>query len=234
METKYKVLDSLHRPFHRPLWIVKWVCYFIKQRGKEGRGLICYKDVTTDFYFFLLELLHKSYPQDNDGIPSYESVNEVRSYFLQFEKEKKEVVLKEILSKKREKGVEKRIYSTYKAAGYYLNLAYNKLHFINETDGATFWKPSQLTKAVLKSGITESDRKNYLRQIIQYDGHFFLAMSLLLKPVKKYDLKIEEEVFKFMQRYFPVANFDYTAQSHSNYYVVRKRWQELLKVNTVH
>ena len=192
--------------------------------------MICYKDITIDFYFFLLELLYKNYPQDNDGIPSSESISEVWSYFMQFEKEKKEIVLKEILSKERERGVETRVYSTYKAASYYLNLAYNKLHFINEADKTTFWKPTQLTKAALKSGITKSDRKVYLQQIIQYDGHFFLAMSLLLKPVKNYNLKIEEEVFKFMQRYYPVANFDYTAQSHSNYYVVRKRWQELLKV----
>lgn len=230
METKYKVLDSLHRPFHRPLWIVKWVCYFILLRRKNDRGFILYKDITTDFYFFLIEQLYSNYPQDSDGIPSYASINEAKSYFLQFEKEKKEVVLKEILSKEREKGVETKVYSTYKAASYYLNLAYNKLHFIYEVDKTTIWKPSQLTKAVLKSGITESDRKIYLSQIIQYDGHFFLAMSLLLKPIKKYNLKIEEEVFKFMQRYYPVANFDYTAQSHSNYYVVRKRWQELLKV----
>lgn len=230
VEINYKVLDSLHRPFHRPLWIVKWVCYFVNQRSKEGRSMIFYKDITIDLYFFLLKLLNENYPQDSDGIPSYESIREVWSYFLQFGKEKKEVVLKEILSKEREKGVETKVYSTYKAASYYLNLANDKLHFINDVNKTTIWKPSQLTKAVLKSGITESDRKVYLRQIIKYDGHFFLAMCLLLKPIKKYRLKIDEEVFKFMQRYYPVANFDYTAQSHSNYYVVRKRWQELLKV----
>ena len=229
IETKFKVLDSLHRPFHRPLWIVKWVCFFINMRVKNSRGFILYKDITADFYFFLIEQFYSNYPQDSDGIPSCESINEARSYFMQLGKEKQEVELKEILSKEREKGVETRIYSTYKAASYYLNLAYNKLHFIDETNGAIFWEPRQLTKSVLKSVITDSDRKIYFRQIIQYDGHFFLAMSLLLKPVKKYNLKIEEEVFKFMQRYYPVTNFDYTAQSHSNYYVVRKRWQELLK-----
>lgn len=229
IETKYKVLDSLHRPFHRPLWIVKWVCYFINLRRKNSRGFILYKDTTTDFYFFLIEQFYSNYPQDSDGIPSFESIEEAKSYFMQFGKKQQEFVLKEILSKTREKGVETRIYSTYKAASYYLNLAYNKLHFIDETKGIIFWGPRQLTKSVLKSGITDSDKRIFLRQIIQYDGHFFLAMSLLLKPVKKYNLKIEEEVFKFMQRYYPVANFDYTAQSHSNYYVVRKRWQELLK-----
>ncbi len=229
VKTKYKVLDSLHRPFHRPLWIVKWVCYFINLRSKSSCGFILYKDITADFYFFLIEQFYCNYPQDSDGIPSFASIKEAKSYFMQFGKEKQEFILKEILSKEREKGVETRIYSTYKAASYYLNLAYNKLHFIDETKGAIFWGPRQLTKSVLKSGITYSDRRIYLRQIIQYDGHFFLAMSLLLKPVKKYNLKIEEEIFTFMQKYYPVANFDFTAQSHGNYYVVRKRWQELLK-----
>ena len=41
---------------------------------------------------------------------------------------------------------------------------------------------------------------------------------------------METEIFKFMQRYYPMTNFDYTRQSHNNYYVVRKRWIELLQI----
>ena len=226
---KYKVLDSLHRPFHRPLWIVKWVCYFINQRNKDHQGYILYKDITTDFYFFLIEQLYSNYPQDSDGIPSKESISKVRSFFLSVEKDGKDEILKNILSKEREKGIETKIYSTYKAASYYLNLSDNKLHFFNEKGEVSCWNQSQLTKAVLKSAINDTDRKIYLRQILQYDGHFFLSMCLLQKPVKKYDLKMEDEIFKFMQRYYPIDNFEYTKQSHSNYFVVRKRWIELLK-----
>lgn len=229
IEKKYNVIDSLHRPFHRPLWMVKWVCYFINQRSKDGQGYLLYKEITTDLFFFLIEQLYNNYPQDSDGVPSKESVNIVRSFFETIDTERREEVLKSILVKKREKGIETRIYSIYKAASYYLNLSDNKLHFLNERGSVSCWNQRQLTKTVLKSSINEADRKIYHRQILQYDGHFFLSMCLLQKPVKKYNLKMEDEIFKFMQRYYPIANFEYTKQSHSNYYVVRKRWIELLK-----
>lgn len=226
-----RVLDSLHRPFHRPLWIVKWVCYFINQRNKSKQGYVLYKDITTDFYFFLIEQLHNKYPQDSDGVPSIESVEEVWLSFRILNFEEREKTLRDILSRKREKGLETKIYSTYKAATYYLNLAERKLHFIKDKDCVTFWQQSQLKNTVLKSGVPQSDRKIYLQQILQYDGHFFLSMCLLYKPVKKYELKMEDEIFKFMQRYYPIAaNFEYTQLSHGNYYGVRRRWIELLRL----
>lgn len=227
---EYRVLDSLHRPFHRPLWIVKWVCYFIHLRSKKPDNFIYSKDRTVDFYFTLLEWLHNSYPQDNDGIPSASSVDEVWSYFIQIDKIDRESKLREILLKNREKGVETKIYSTYKASSYYLNLADDKLRFLDDSDNSPNWRPEQLTKGILKSGISPSDRKIYLWHILQNDGHFFLSMCLLHKPIERYGLKIETEIFKFMQRYYPMTNFDYTKQSHNNYYVVRKRWIELLQI----
>lgn len=226
---EYRVLDSLHRPFHRPLWIVKWTCYFVTQRYKSPDGYIYSKEKTTDFYFCLLKWMHENYPQDSDGIPSKESIEECWNYFNQTENSCRETILKEILTKDREKGVETKIYSTYKAASYYLNLADDKLHFINEQGDKCCWRENQLTKAVLKSGVSNTDRIRYFDQILEYDGQFFLSMCLLQKPTRKYDLKIEDEIFKFMQKYYPTPNFDYTRQSHSNYYVVRKRWVELLK-----
>lgn len=230
MIMEYKVLDSLHRPFHRPIWIVKWVCYFILLRSKNPNKYIQTKEETADFYFILLEWLHTNYPQDSDGIPSKESVDEVWNYFLSIDFSNRENKLREIISKSREKGIETKIYSTYKASSYYLNLADDKLHFLNNTDSSQNWQPKQLTKRVLKSGISTNDRKIYIWHILQNDGHFFLSMCLLYKPIARYELKMESEIFKFMQRYYPMANFDYTRQSHSNYYVVRKRWIELLQI----
>lgn len=226
---EYKVLDSLHRPFHRPLWVVKWICYFICIRHKSRNGYIHCKDQTMDFYFVLLDWLYSNYPQDCDGVPSKESVEDVWNYFSQFENQEKEERLRRVLTSERERGVETKIYSTYKAASYYMNLADNKLHFVGNNNTSPNWNPSQLTKASLKSNISTTDKKMYIQHILQNDGHFFLAMCLLQKPVMKYELKMDVEIFKFMQRYYPVANFDYTKQSHSNYYVVRKRWVELLQ-----
>jgi len=226
----YNVLDSLHRPFHRPLWIVKWVCYFIHLRSKKPNNYIYAKDRTVDFYFVLIVWLHNYYPQDSDGIPSENSVNEVWNYFAQIDKINRETILREILSKNREKGIETKIYSTYKASSYYLNLADDKLNFLDSSNNSLNWRPEQLTKRVLKSEISPADRKIYLWHILQNDGHFFLSMCLLHKPIERYRLKMEPEIFKFMQRYYPMTNFDYTQQSHNNYYVVRKRWIELLQI----
>lgn len=207
------------------------MCYFWNLRSGNKNGYICYSDETVDFYFFLIDLLFNYYPKDNDGIPSFEAVSNVYNYFFQVESELKEIVLKEILVKRnRKKGVETQIYSTYKAAGYYLNLTDNKLHFVDSKKRPICWKSSQLKRTILKSGISLKDRKFYLRQILRYDGHFFLAMCQIQKLVKRYDLNLDEEIFHFMQQYFPVSTFDYTKQSHANYCGVRKRWQELLQV----
>lgn len=225
---EYKVLDSLHRPFHRPLWIVKWVCYFFKLRQNNQSKDIPGNDLTADFYFTLLAWLHDNYPVDSDGVPSKESVDEVWQYFSQIEKTERVGKLREVLVAERERGVETKIYSSYKAASYYLNLADDKLHFVGKGSMNPNWSPTQLTKSVLKSGISYADRNIYIQHILQNDAHFFLTLCLLQKPVMKYGLKMDVEIFKFMQRYYPVANFDYIQQSHSNYYVVRKRWVELL------
>lgn len=227
---KVKVLDSLHRPFHRPLWIVKWVCYYFSLRQKNSKGYLFCTDKTTDFYFTLLEWLHTDYPQDSDGIPSKESVDEVWGFFSEIGIGDRDVRLREVLAKKREKGVETKIYSTYKAASYYINLANEKLHFVGKRTEEPVWKENQLTKKVLNSRISFADRKIYIQHILRNDTHFFLALCLLQKPVAKHGLKMEVEIFKFMQRYYPVSNFDYTKQSHSNYFVVRKKWVELLMV----
>lgn len=226
---EYRVLDSLHRPFHRPLWIVKWVCYFMNLRQKSRNDYLHCKDLTADFYFTLLDWLHEKYPDDNDGIPSKESVQEVWNYFSKIGMQEKEDRLRNVLVIERERGIETKIYTTYKAASYYLNLADDKLHFVGNKSVGENWKTNQLTKAVLKSNISTADRNKYIQHILYNDGHFFLAMCLLQKPVIKYELKLSEEIFKFMQLYYPVSNFDYTKQSHSNYYVVRKRWVELLQ-----
>ena len=227
---EYKVLGSLHRPYHRPLWMVKWVCYFFSRRNRSRSGYILCKDRTADFYFTLIDLLHDRYPEDTDGIPSKEMTEEVWEYFHTIHSGAREQRLREILASKREKGVETRIYSSYKAASYYLNLAIDKLHMTGKDGYTDCWTDMQLTKKVLKNGIALADRRHYLRHILQNDAHFFLSMCLLQKPSQRYGLKVDDEIFKFMQRYYPSSNFDYARQSHDNYYGVRKHWMDLLKV----
>lgn len=77
----YNVLHSLHRPFHRPLWIVKWVCLFYVKRQKQKENCFYYKDTIVDFYFILLEWLYNGFPKDSNGIPSQDAINAV---YLEF------------------------------------------------------------------------------------------------------------------------------------------------------
>ena len=64
--------------------------------------------------------------------------------------------------------------------------------------------------------------------MLRYDAHFFLSICLLYKESLKYGLKLDEIVFDFLQRYYPIPHFDYIHRSHQNYYEVRSYWVKLL------
>jgi len=223
------VLHSLHRPYHRPLWMVKWVCCFYAQRELRPKGKFWYDDIIVDLFFVIIQWLKKSYPRNNDGIPSHEAIDAVYKYFWDIPTSVRYKVLKEILSTgKRVKGIETQVYSTYKAVTYYHNLAKEKLHFINDDGVISGWVKQSLTAYRKTSSISMEDRKLYLQHIIMSDTHFFISQCLLEKYIRKYRLNPEDTVFRFMQTYYPIPRFDYTNRSHKNYYDVRHQWMILL------
>ena len=224
----YNVLHSLHRPFHRPLWIVKWVCIFYVKRQKQKNNYFYYQETIIDFYFTLLEWLYNGFPKDPDGIPSQDAINAVYLQFSNIEVEDRPYYLKEILSKEKRIGVEKQIYSTYKAASYYLNLAIDKLHFLDNDGNSLVWDNESLIRNRRTSNISQNDKKMYLRQVLRFDAHFFLSMCLLHRESLRYGLQQDEIVFDFLQRYYPIPRFDYIHRSHQNYYDVRSYWVKLL------
>ena len=227
-KSTYNVLHSLHRPFHRPLWIVKWVCLFYVKRQKQKENCFYYKDTIVDFYFILLEWLYNGFPKDSNGIPSQDAINAVYLEFSMIEVDERPSYLKEILSKEKREGIEKQIYSTYKAASYYLNLAIDKLHFLDNDGNSLVWNTEQIIRNKRISNISQKDRKMYMRQVLHYDAHFFLSICLLRKESLRYELKEDEIVFDFLQRYYPIPHFDYIHRSHQNYYDVRNHWVKLL------
>lgn len=230
---KSLVLHSLHRPYHCPLWIIKWICCFYARREKCKIGYFFYADDIIDLYFTIIYWLKKSYPNDTIGIPSKEAIYSVCDFFDMYTKKDCPIKLKEILQKlKREKGIETQVYSTYKAVSYYHNLASDKLMFLDKNNHINHWTINSLLHFKFGSSITIADKKIYLQQILKYDGHFFLSQCFLYKYIKKYDIKPDEAVFDFMQKYYPIPRFNYTSRSHQNYYVVRKHWVDLLGVIT--
>lgn len=224
----YNVLHSLHRPFHRPLWIVKWVCLFYAKRQRQKDGCFYFKDVTIDFYFILLEWLYNEFPTEFDGIPSEDAINAVYLQFSKIKVDDRPIYLKEVLSKEKRIGVEKQIYSTYKAASYFINLAIDKLHFLDKDGNNLIWDNESIIRSRRISKISQNDKKIYLRQVLRFDAHFFLSMCLLHKESLRYGLRQDEIVFDFLQRYYPIPRFDYIHRSHQNYYDVRSYWVRLL------
>lgn len=228
-----KVLHSLHRPYHCPLWIVKWVCCFYAKRAQLPKGYFLFDELNIDMYFKLLEWLMKYYPIGCVGIPSIEAISAVIEYFDLIPLEERALTLKSVLVKsKREKGVETQIYSTYKAVSYYNNLAKDKLQFISNQEEFCCWDYSSFRHFRFFCGILKNDRKAFINQLLKYDGHFLLSQVFLQKYAKKYGLNIEDIVFDFMQKNYPIPRFDFVSHSHQNYYVVRKHWIEQLGLIT--
>ena len=232
--SEIKVLPSLHRPYQCPLWIVKWICYFYDKRSHSSNGYVLFEDFMSDMYFIMLEWLKKYYPVDYCvGVPSKEAIDAVLNYFEQLHLDSRVLALKGILIKsKRSKGIETQVYSTYKAISYYHNLAKEKLHFVDDIDKCSCWNHGSFIRCKFHCSIVKHERVMYIRQILMYDGHFFLSLLLLQKYTKKYDIKIEDVVFEFMQKYYPTPRFDFVSQSQQNYYEVRKHWIEQLNLIT--
>ena len=226
-----KILYGLHRPFHQPLWMVKWVCAFLTQRKTKKQGYFVCPDITADFYFVMLDWLSDKYPDCyNGGIPSRESVISVRNKFSSIPKDDRLSYLRSVLQKKRVSKIEKQIYSTYKASGYYINLTKEKLNLINDNGNITvgnfpskYWKIPNLYK---------SEKIVILMQILRYDAIYFLSLCLLHKEANKYELSLSELIYDFLKEFYPNARFDFISRSHHNYYIVRKYWGEMLGVLT--
>lgn len=226
-----KILYGLHRPFHQPLWMVKWVCAFLAQRKTKKRGYFFCPDITADFYFVMLDWLSEKYPNCyNGGIPSKESVIAVRNEFSSIPNEDRLSYLKFVLQKKRASKIEKQIYSTYKASGYYINLAKDKLNIIDGNGNITVDKfPSKYWKV---PNLYKSERIVILKQILKYDAVYFLSLCLLHKEADKYELSLAELIYDFMKEFYSDARFDFISRSHHNYYLVRRYWGEMLSVLT--
>lgn len=230
---KSKVIHSLHRPYHRPLWIVKWICCFYALRALSKDGHFLYLDKIIDLYFKILEWLYLSYPKYNDGIPSQEAIITVHDFFWDHPATIRDMILKDILAKeKRQKGIETQIYSTYKAVTYYHNLAQEKLHIVKDDGSFDGWHVDDLVRWRKKSTISKEDRLIYIRHILDNDFHFFVSQCLLEKFIHKYKLDSKDTIFGFMQQYYSLPRFNYNQRSHHNYYDVRRQWIYQLKVIT--
>lgn len=108
---------------------MKWVCKFIKDKNSNNE--ISKSDFYVEFYLYLIKKLYNLYKKNPNeslthGIPSFDSIKKSYDTIIGISKEKKRRIINESLAK-RENEFEKSIFSTYKAASYFINLAKDKL-----------------------------------------------------------------------------------------------------------
>lgn len=221
---------SLHRPFHGPLWVARWVCEFVRFYKKDSNGGGINSADFFLFYIFRLKKLYDKHDEINEYV-SRQTIEDVCGYFAQLKTiSQKKNALDVILHSKRNPGTESHVYSVYKASTYAVNLAEDKLGFLKKGELTDAGKQLHLQRTP-SIEIKNSDRQIYLQQILAKDFYFFVPFCMLQK-YKKEGIDPDDAIFDFSEKYHKVSRFDYTHCSHDNYTKVRMQWIAQLNILT--
>ena len=224
-----RYIQSLHRPFNQNLNTIKWVCSFVKENNNISKS-----DFYVQFYIYLIKKLYKQYsrkpPKETTGLPSLSSVKDVYNFFKQY-KDNDLVNIINTKVKKRTSSLDRTIYSTYKAASYYINLAKDKFEFIEKNYKLTSKGIELLNKKSRDFQLTKSDREIFFKAILDKDFHFFISNCYFEVVGKKYKISdLSSEKFDFLDKYYQIRHFNYTSASLVNYNTVRNFWIKDLDV----
>jgi len=231
-----RIITSLHRPLQKPLKSTKWVCQFVDENDKNGK-VVRPSLFYIEFFFYLINKLNKEYKStltinnNLEGIPTQETIFDIYNYFSHYRNKDKEIQLKDILGRKREKGIETQIYSTYKAISYYINLTKDKFELLNDK-----YLLSENGKKLCKTRssfflIGANEKVIYFERILFCDIHAFISLCLMIKTFKKLKLSSQKILlFDFLKYYYKIPKFDYTTPSLKNYIEVRLYWIYLLDI----
>ena len=220
----------MHRPYHSPLWVARWVCEFVRFFKKDSNGG---RINSADFFLFYIFRLKKLYDKHDDinEYVSRQTIEDVCGYFAQLKStSQKKKALDKIMHSKRDPGTESHVYSVYKASTYAVNLAEDKLGFIKKGELTDAGKQLHLQRTPSVE-LKNSDRRVYLQQILAKDFYFFVPFCMLQK-YKKDKIDPDDAIFDFSVRYHKVQRFDYTHCSHENYTKVRMQWISQLNILT--
>lgn len=221
-------IKSLHRPYNQNLNSIKFVCDFAK-KGKN----IPKSEFYTEFYIYLVDrliVLFNKKEYNIHGFPSKESLLLLENCLQGKSKhEKKDYIIKAI--EERNSPESRNIYSTYKASSYYINLAKDKLGFINNEN-----KLSEIGESLIRLRsrplvLSKKEKLKIFKAIIGNDFHFFISLVLLKKIERKNpDLDIVDLQYPFLKEFYNVQYFTFTKRSQVNYVTVRNYWIEDLKI----
>ena len=223
-------IASLHRPFSQQLKTTKWVCDFIAL----SKTKIPSSQLNLEFYYYLINLLYKEYqkevPKEFNGLPSDSAVNNIYDY-LSTKSKKKFIDEVPGIIKSRNTALERQIYSTYKAASYFVNLAKDKFRLIDENNKLTINGNSLIAIRSNFYKLSIVEKEFFFVRILESDFHLFLTFCLFNKLEKKYALKgtIAEQL-DFIDKFLKISHFKFTSASLLNYNVVRSYWAEVIGV----
>lgn len=226
------IILSLHRPYQKPLKSIKWICNFIYiKRKKTIKPSAFYNE----FFFYFINQLNKEYliAKTNievDGVPTKDTISQVIEYFSQARKNERDQLLKKILVN-RETEIDRKIYSTYKSISYYINLAKEKLGFIDDK-----YKLTDAGEKLLKCKSTffylsNSEKSIIFGKLFEADALMLTSKLLSERLMSKNKIFIENFHINFIEDVYKVTHFKYTQTSLiSNYDNVRTGWFEQLNI----
>lgn len=218
----------MHRPYNQNLNSVKWVCRFIKDKNSNNE--VSKSDFYVEFYIYLIKKLYNLYKKNpteslTHGIPSFDSVKKSYDNIIGVSKERKKKIINQSISK-RESDIDKSIFSTYKATSYFINLAKDKLDFIDLDNKLKNTGKILISLRSNEFKLSKKEKELVFSSIIINDFHFFISLALLQKVQKKIkNLSIEEIHFEFLVDKFNIRHFRYTeASNEKNFSKIREHW----------
>lgn len=223
-------IASLHRPFSQQLKTTKWVCEYIT----TSKDKITSASLNLGFYYYLINVLHKEYiketPIEFNGLPSDSAINNIYEYLKSLSEKKFIEEIPKII-KSRNTPLERQIYSTYKAASYYVNLAKDKFGLVNDKNKVTVYGLELLTMKSNFFKLSSNEKAFYFRRILEADFHLFITHCLFAKLEKRYSLKKTTDYqLEFIDKFLMIGHFNFTSSSLENYNIVRGYWVETLDI----
>lgn len=224
-------IASLHRPFNQQLKPSKWVCTFIMTINKS----IPSSQILPEFYYYMIQTLKKEYdkeiPDVFNGLPSDIAIYSIWDYIHEIDNKTEFLSQLPNIISDRKTPIDKQIYSTYKAASYYVNLAKDKFSLINSKNSLTANGKALLEIKSNFFRISQREAAFYFERILEVDFHLFITHCLFIKLGSKYNVKnVIKEQSEFINVYLNIKHFNFTSSSLSNYSIVRNSWVESLNV----
>ena len=201
---------------------------FVKKKNSNNE--ISKSDFYIEFYVYIVKKLYNLYKKNpkeslTHGIPSFDSIKKSYDTLIGKSKDKKEKIINKSIVK-RETEFEKSIFSTYKATSYFINLAKDKLEFVDKNNKLKDIGESLVGFRSNDFKLSKKEKEILFRSVIKNDFHFFISLSLLQRVHKKVkNLSIEEIHFEFLIEKFNVRHFRYTeASNEKNFSKIREHW----------